>query len=317
MSKKKVVIIGGGNGSAISVRAIKQFKEDFEISAVVSMSDSAGSTGRLREEFGTLPPGDIMRAILSMSEHDFDFLKTIFYRKRFVNTGKLDNHNLGNLFLVLSEQYGSDYMASVRALEQALDTVGHVYPITLDKTDLIAELDNGDIVRTEGSIDRPEYDCSLKIKKTWLEPGGAIFDQARQVIVDADHILLGPGSLYTSVVATLLPQGVKEAIDESKAKLIFVAGNGYEKDGETGPEKLSEFVNQLESYLPRKVDFTVFNNHEFGEEEKRRYEDRNWGVIEADKENLSGREIIFFDYEKDGGGLNPGKLGLALKGLLI
>ena len=80
---------------------------------------------------------------------------------------------------------------------------------------------------------------------------------------------------------------------------------------------MSEFVNQLESYLPRKVDFTVFNNHEFGEEEKRRYEDRNWGVIEADKENLSGREIIFFDYEKDGGGLNPGKLGLALKGLLI
>src|SRR3989339_860667 len=120
MSKKKVVVIGGGNGSAISIVALKQNLDLFDISAVISMSDSGDSSGRLREEFNTLPPGDIMRAVLALSKYDYPLLKQIFFRNRFSGAGKLDGHNLGNLALILGEKYDGDFMSAIRALEQNL-----------------------------------------------------------------------------------------------------------------------------------------------------------------------------------------------------
>ena len=105
---KKIVVLGGGNGSAISINALKNLGDNVQISAVVSTSDSGGSSGVLRKEFKTLPPGDVMRAVLAMSPYNYDILKKMFYRNRFSGCGKLDNHNLGNLFLVLAEKYGSD-----------------------------------------------------------------------------------------------------------------------------------------------------------------------------------------------------------------
>jgi uncharacterized cofD-like protein len=98
MSKKRVVAVGGGNGSAIALEALKQHRDIFDISAVISMSDSGGSSGRLRREFGTLPPGDILRAILSLSLYDYSILRKIFYNNRFSGAGKSVDHNLGNLF---------------------------------------------------------------------------------------------------------------------------------------------------------------------------------------------------------------------------
>src|SRR3989338_10719600 len=105
MSKKKIVVIGGGNGSSLCLEALKKHANIFDISAVISMSDSGGSSGKLRKEFNTLPPGDIMRAILSLSKYDYKILRRIFYKPRFKNTGKLDSHNLGNLFLTLMSQH--------------------------------------------------------------------------------------------------------------------------------------------------------------------------------------------------------------------
>lgn len=317
---KKIVVIGGGNGSATTINALKQHRDEFEISAVISMSDSGGSSGRLRQEFKTLPPGDILRAILAMSPHDYKFLKSIFYKPRFENVGKLDKHNLGNLFLVLSEQYSGDYMAPIRALEQSLQAVGKVYPVTLEQTDLVVELDNGDIVRTEGVIDRPDYDRQHKIKKAWLEPEGEIFPDAKKVIEEADYIIIGSGSLYCSIIAALLPKGVKEAIANSSAKLIYTVGNAYEIDGETGPEELSGFVRQLQDYLPRKLDAIIYNNYELNEVERKNYGEKDWATFTADLENLAGYNIIQGDYEKEegkGAGLSPVKLGNLLKDYIL
>ena len=225
MKKIKAVVMGGGNGVAKTTRALKENLDVFEISSVVTMSDSGGSSGRLRKEFGVLPPGDILRAVLSLSIYDYKMLKQMFRTVRFQDTGKLNNHNLGNLFLVLSEKYSGSLIDSIRALEQAVEATGHTYPVTLDETDLVVELNDGEIVKTEGVIDRPNYDRSLRIKKIWLEPSGNIYKDAKEKIEEADCILLGPGSLYCSVIASLLPNGVKEAINKSKAKLIYVAGN--------------------------------------------------------------------------------------------
>src|SRR3989338_10367595 len=179
ITKKRVVAIGGGNGSAIALEALKQHRDIFDISAVISMSDSGGSSGRLRQEFNTLPPGDILRAILSLSLSDYPVLRKIFYSNRFSGAGKLAEHNLGNLFLTLAGKYAGDFMSAVRALEQSVEAVGHVYPATLDQTDLCVELENGQIIKTEAAIDMPNYDRSLKIKKAWLEPAWQIYSEAR------------------------------------------------------------------------------------------------------------------------------------------
>lgn len=289
----------------------------FEISAVVSMSDSGGSSGRLRQEFDTLPAGDILRAVLAMSPYDYEVLKTIFHKNRFRGNEKLDGHNMGNLFLVLSEKYAGDYLAPVRALEQAVEAIGHVYPVTLNKTDLAVELSNGDIVRTEEVIDRPDYDKSLRIQKAWLEPSGKIYEGAKKVIEEADCIIIGPGSLYTSIVAALLPDGVKQAINKSSAKLIYVLGNAYEINGETGPKKLSEFVKELQEYLPRKLDTVIFNNHQLNEYQKEKYREKGWESISFDGDAVSDYNLIQADFEKEEGGLDPEKLGRVLRRIIL
>jgi uncharacterized cofD-like protein len=315
---KKIVILGGGNGSAVTINSVKKHADNFDISAVISMSDSGGSSGRLRKEFDTVPPGDIMRAVLAMSKYEYALLRKIFNKNRFDDTaGKLRKHNLGNLFLVLGEQYSGDYMSAIRALEQAVDAVGHVYPVTLEKTDLVVELDSGDVIKTEEKIDRPDYDRSKKIKKAWLEPAGTIFPEAKKVIEEADYILLSPGSLFTSVIASILAGGVKEAIEKSNAKLIYLVGDAYEIIGETGPEEVSGFVKHLQNYLPRKIDTVVYNNHKLTDEEAKKYTERKWAKFEPDLENISEYNIVQGDYTKSVTvGLSPEKLGKLLIDIL-
>jgi len=312
----RVVVLGGGNGSAVSLVALKQNVDLFDITGIIAMSDSGGSSGRLREEFRGLPTGDIMRATLALSKYDYPTLKQIFYKNRFTDTDQLDGHNLGNLFLILSEHYTGDFMAALKALGQAVEAVGRVYPATLETTQLTAELIDGQIIKGEANLDRPKYDRNLKIKKVWLEPSGRIYEEARRAIMSADYILLGPGSFYTSVVASLLPDGMSEAIAESKAKIIYIAGDKLENNGETGPEKLSEFISSIQLYLPRPLDMVLSNDAELTEERKKYYESRGWFVYERDYDNILGMRVEKFDFERDDGGLCAIKLGRKLKEIL-
>jgi len=317
MRKKKIVVIGGGNGSAMTLVSLKHYLNDFDLSAVISMSDSGGSSGRLRKELGTLPPGDIMRAILALSKYDYLMLRQIFYQPRFSCSGKLKGHNLGNLFLTLIAKYCGSFAKALDVFSQSVETVGRVYPVTIKPVDLVAQLVNSQIVRTEAFIDNPKYNHGSKIKKVWLEPKCLANQKAIKAIKFADYIILSPGSLYTSIIATLLPGGMFEAIKKSKAKIIYVAGNAYRLDGETGPECLSDFILQLERYLPRKINFIIHNSHlPQNAAEKKFYIEKKWGIFDYDKKNLKTRKIISMDLEKFGGGLCDIKLGKVLKKLL-
>jgi len=315
--RTKIVVIGGGNGSAVCLEGLKKYADKFDISAVISMSDSGGSSGKLRKEFNTLPPGDIMRAILSLSKYDYKILRQIFYKPRFTNAGKLDSHNLGNLFLTLMSQYSGNFLFALEALSQSVEAQGKVYPVTLENVNLAAELENGDIIRTEEFIDNPKYNRGLKIKKVWLEPACRAYAEAQKAIEVASCIILSPGSLYTSLIASLLPDGIAEAIKKNKqAKLIYVAGSAFRLDGETGPEKLSEFVLQMEKYLPRKIDLVVHNNHRLTKKQQAIYKAQNWGVFEFDKENLPDKKIKSLDLEAEDGGLSPEKLAIVLNAII-
>lgn len=317
MKNKKIVVIGGGNGSAVCLEGLKKYS-NFEISAVISMSDSGGSSGKLRKEFNTLPPGDIMRAILSLSKYDYKMLRQIFYKPRFKNVGRLDSHNLGNLFLTLMSQYSGNFLFALEALSQSVEAQGKVCPVTLDSADLVAELENGDIIKTEAFIDKPAYNRGLKIKKVWLEPACEAYSGAKETLENADYIIFSPGSLYTSLIATLLPRGIKKVIEKNtKAKIIYVAGGAYRLDGETGPEKLSDMTLQLEKYLPRRIDLVIHNNHKLSKKETLIYKKNNLGLFEFDKKNIKDTKVMSLDYGTSDGGLSPEKLARILKKILV
>ncbi len=307
--KKKVVILGGGNGGSISIRAMKQFLNEYSISAIIAMSDSGGSSGKLRQELGVLPPGDILRAVLAMSTYDYDLLKRIFYDTRYSEKGKLQGFGIGHLFLALVEKYNGGIIDAVRALAQAVDAVGPVFPVTLGSSDLCVELIDGIIVKGEHEIDEPAWDRALKIKRAWLEPETTpLYDRVRKEILEADVIIIGPGSFYTSIVATLLPAGMKEALGQSKAKLIFVSGNVVESNGETGPTSTSEIIGILHTYLPREVDVVISNTAVLNSKQRSYYQEKGWEKIVIDHNHIDV-PIIAAPFELSEGGYDPVVLG--------
>jgi uncharacterized cofD-like protein len=314
--KINIVTFGGGNGSALTLRALKFHADQFDISAVVSMSDSGGSSGKLRKEFNTLPAGDILRAILASSTYKYkELMKPVFYSARPKDAGKLDGHSIGNLFLILAQQYSGDFMNGVRALEQAVDAQATIYPATLEPNDIIATLEDGRTLRGEHHIDRPRKEDRSRVISLAIEPSVQAYPEACTAIERASYLIFGPGSLYCSVIASLLPDGIRESIARSQARLIYVAGDIYEQDGEFGPTTLSKFVSELEGYLPRKINTIVFNNATLTQDQKTYYETRRWGRVVCDTSALGAYQLVTEPFELDSGGLDPAAFGRILSQL--
>ena len=183
----KVVTIGGGTGQFTLLSALKNIK-NVELTSIVSMVDSGGSTGRLRDEYGVLPPGDILKCLIALSPYREarQILQT-----RFLFNEKLKNHNAGNLLLVFLSQYlGGNFVEAIDALGNILNIKGRVLPVTTDKATLVAELENGELVFSEAEIDTRNK--SEKIKRTFLVPHSGkleINSAAKEAIVNADFIL--------------------------------------------------------------------------------------------------------------------------------
>lgn len=319
MTKKKVVVIGGGNGAAVSILALKRNLDLFQPASIINMSDSGGSSGRLREEFNTLPPGDILRALLAMSKYDYYTLRQIFYEQRFSESGKLNDHNLGNLILTLFTEYSKKYPDSLKVFSQALECVGEVAPVTIEQSQLHARLSNCEVIVGEVNIDRPNYNRKHVVEKVWLEPVPELYDRAEKLLDSADYIIFGPGSLYTSIIPNILVNGFNEALKKTKAKLVFVLGNGYEAEGETGPTTMSGFVTVLQSYLERSIDIIIYNNQVLGPVEKKFYKEKKWAMSVRDIDQLDSKKytLIGRSFERAGGGLSKERLAEIFKEILV
>jgi len=248
MNKKKIVVVGGGTGTYQVLTGLKEYP-DLEISAVISMSDSGGSTGRLRKELGILPPGDVRRAILALSDLPFasKTLEKVF-DFRFDNGKGLSGHSLGNILLAALVQITGSMDKAIDEMARILNVSGSVHPVTLDKTNLVAILTDGTRVHGETNIDMRNFKLGESIKKVYLTPKAKVFPKAAKVLVDADLIVLGPGDLFTSIVPVLLVDGVTKAISKSSAKLAYVV-NLMTKRGETDGFGASEFVDVVDEYL--------------------------------------------------------------------
>ena len=249
---KKVVTIGGGTGSYVILRGLKMYTLD--ITAIVTMFDSGGSTGVLRDEFGVLPPGDVRRCILALSEgKQAEILRKLFaYRFENGSNGNgnksaLHGHSFGNLFLVaLTTLYGSD-IEGIKKASELLDIKGRVLPISLDKAHVHAHLEDGTEIIGETNIDEPKHDGDKHITHVFLRPAAHIYEETADALLDADTIIICPGDLYSSLTPSFIVEGVPEALQKSHAKKVFVAPL-MTKWGETNGYSVSTVAKEICRY---------------------------------------------------------------------
>ena len=320
-NKKKIVTIGGGTGQFNLLSALRD-TEGIDISAVVSMVDSGGSTGRLRDEFGILPPGDILKCILALSKNREEARNIL--QKRFNGQGRLSGHSVGNLLLTILSQYAGNFPEGVRALGEVLDIKGTVLPVTIDKATLVAELTDGSFLYGETAIDVPKGGRREKIKNTFLVPHHSdsvkVYPPVVDAIKEADLIILGPGDLFTSTVPNLLVPGVKEAINTSNAEILFTV-NIMTKFGETDNYKIKDFVEQVEEKIGKKISTILVNSKKPEEEILKKYKEQKAHFIEMDLGKYwDDRKIISEDFLDVSGDIvrhNPKKLKKVLEEIIL
>ncbi len=234
----RVVVIGGGTGLSNLLKGLKGFTNN--ITAIVTVGDDGGSSGRLRQELGVLPPGDIRNCITALA--DEEKLVTELFRYRFQQGSGLEGHAFGNLFLsAVCAINNGDMLEAARAASKVLNSCGQVLPSTLQGMALIAELENGEIIRGESQISESKARIvKLRSEPESPEPTPA----ALEAISQADFIVIGPGSLYTSVIPNLLVKGIPEAIIRSSARKIYVC-NVMTQKGETTGFSVADHVSAL------------------------------------------------------------------------
>lgn len=260
MNRKKVVVVGGGTGTYQVLTGLKKYP--LELSAVISMCDSGGSTGRLRKELGILPPGDIRRAILALSDLPFaqKTLEEVF-DFRFENGKTLAGHSLGNILIAALVQITGSMDRAINEAARILNATGHIYPVTLDKTNLVAILDDGTRIFGETNVDMRKIKTNIPIKNVYISPKADIFYDAAKAIKGADLVIFGPGDLYTSLIPTLLTSGMKEALIKTAAKVVYVV-NLMTKRGETDGFTASNFVEEFRKCLEEadgKLSYVIVN----------------------------------------------------------
>ncbi len=283
----KVVVLGGGTGIYSVLSGLKNYP--VQLAVIVSMADDGGSSGRLRDEFGVLPPGDVRRALVALSNEQETLCKLFNYR---FDTGGLRGHSFGNLFLTaLCKIHNNNFQKAIETASKILNTKGKVIPVTLDNSKLYAILENNKIIKGETNIDIPKHNGNLRIKKIYLKPPSKINQKARKAILEAAFIIIGPGDLYTSILPNLIVKGVAEAIKKSKAKKVYIC-NLMTKFGETNNFRGEDFVFEIERYLGEKVlNYVIFNNKKPGKKYFSKYGKKGADFVEYTKEKITERNI--------------------------
>ncbi len=248
----KITVIGGGTGLSVLLHGLKEHTSN--ITAVVTVSDDGGSSGRIREQFDTLPPGDIRNCLVALA--DAEPLMRELFQFRFQEDSELHGHNFGNLFITALSKVTGDFEKAIKESSKILAIRGQVIPSTLHKVKLVAEHINGEKTLGESNIPKK----GIPIKKVYLSPSNCYpTEEALGAIYDAEAIVLGPGSLYTSVLPNLLVPGMAEAIVRSKATKIYIC-NVMTQAGETDNFTASDHLRVLiEHTHPKIIDYFIVN----------------------------------------------------------
>ena len=246
----KLAAIGGGTGLSVLLNGLKK---KFDVAAIVTVGDNGGGSGILREDLNMLPPGDIRNCLLALSEAPDDLRKLLSYR---FEDGSLKGQSLGNLIIAGMVKSEGSFEDGIQVVSNVLNLKGKVYPVTIDNMDLCAVLSDGVKVRGESEIAIFALKRKAGIKELSLINHVNISEHAKEAILNADVVTLGPGSLYTSVICNLLVDGVREALKDKK--VVYIA-NVMTQPEETMGYSLYNHVEEVERYLGRELDYVLAN----------------------------------------------------------
>lgn len=286
--KPKIVVIGGGTGLPVLLRGLKKYPVD--LSAIVTVADDGGSSGRLRNEMEIPPPGDIRNVLAALS--DVEPLIEEMFQHRFNTSNELSGHSLGNLIIAALTSITGDFVSAVKEMSRVLKVNGKVLPAANQSVVLHAEMEDGTIVSGESSIPQ----AGKKIKRVYLTPEiiTPLPDTVR-AIREADLIVVGPGSLYTSILPNLLVPGIGEEVCKSGAKKVYIC-NLMTQPGETLDFTASNHVEALYSHLKMPfIDIVLVNNEEIPDDIEKRYIAEKAKPVTFDIDRLSslGVEVIY------------------------
>jgi len=263
MKKINVVVIGGGTGTFTVLTGLKLYPS-LALTAVINMTDSGGSTGRLRDEFGILPVGDVRLSLVALAREDeaSRLLRELFLYRFASESSSLAGHNFGNLFLTaLTDMLGSEE-AAIEAAAEILNVSGKILPVTTNNVHLVAEYANGEKLYGEKNIDDPDkgsHDSTARLVNLWTEPSATLNPKVRVALMEADFIIIGPGDLYSSLLSNMVIGGMPEVLKVTKAKIIYVA-NLVSKFGQTHGMTQQDYLSELEKYTQRQPNFIILNS---------------------------------------------------------
>ena len=292
----KIVVIGGGTGLSTMLRGLKLYTNN--ITAIVTVGDDGGGSGKLRADLGMLPPGDIRNCILALADTEPIMEDLLQYR---FTEGTLKGQSFGNLFLAAMDGISDNFEAAVQKMSSVLAVTGKVLPVTLDDMKLIAELENGNIVEGESIIPDEVIKQKSKIKNLKIEPEKAkpLLD-ALMAISEADAIVMGPGSLYTSIIPNLLVEDIAECINKSDAIKIYIS-NVMTQPGETDDFTVSDHIKTLMKYSGKNsVEYVIANNGTIPKDIEERYLSEGSKLVELDYDNIKdlGVKVVETDLVK-------------------
>jgi uncharacterized cofD-like protein len=310
----RIVTIGGGTGLSVLLTGLKEYTAN--IAAIVTVADDGGSSGRLRQEFDILPPGDIRNCLVALA--DAPALMRDLFQFRFDTSSELSGHSFGNLFITVMTRLTGDFEKAIKETSKVLALRGQVIPSTLNKVMLVAQHKDGSLTEGEDKIPK----AHRPINKVSLKPEGSEATQdAIKAIKEARIIVLGPGSLYTSIIPNLLIKEITEAIVASEAIKVYVC-NVMTQPGESDGYSASDHVRALINHSNgRIIDYCVVNTGEIHQEILRRYAQDNSYLVVNDRRKIEnmGYRVIEDDFaivEKEVVRHDPSKLAKIILGLI-
>mgnify|MGYP005853187429 CR=1 FL=1 len=258
---KNIVTVGGGTGSYVVLRALKDI-ENVKITALLTTADDGGIAKKERDEFGILPQSDIRKALIALADTNKNAMLHKLFTYRFTKGLGFKGATLGNLILIALTEIKRNQFAAIKEIEKIFNIKGEIIPTTLDPTNLLIKLQNNQEIFGETKLDTAFWNGNLKIKKLSLVPTPKIYARAKIALNKADYIIINPGDLYGSIISNIAIKGFSEAVNKSKAKIIYIC-NLVTKYGQTNNYDVKQHLVDLEKYLNKKIDIVVVNNQKF------------------------------------------------------
>ena len=290
----KIVAIGGGTGLSTMLRGLKYYTSN--ITAIVTVADDGGGSGDLREDLGMLPPGDIRNCIMALADTEPLMEDLLQYRFK---DGRLKNQSFGNLFLAAMNGISGNFEEAVHKMSSVLAVTGRVMPVTLDNLTLKARLKDGSIVEGESNIPQKAIERNSPIDKVFIEPRGArALKEAVEAIKEADAVILGPGSLYTSVIPNLLVGDIASALQNTNAVKLYVS-NIMTQPGETDGFSVEDHIRAIFNHVGAPIiDYVIINVGKINTELEGKYKEEESHLVKINEDLVAsmGVKVIEGDF---------------------